>query len=85
MRPKNPTSTLAADALKLAVRTAEGPTRLASLIGVSSQAISQWEQVPSTRVIQVERATGIPRHALRPDLYPPGPPPSPTTQTAEAR
>lgn len=83
MRPKHPIHDIAADALRLAVKTANGPTRLGNLIGVSSQAISQWEQVPSTRVIEVERVTGIPRHALRPDLYPPSP--SPLNQTAEAR
>ena len=38
---------------------------------ISPQAISQWKQVPAERVLDVERATGISRHDLRPDLYPP--------------
>ncbi|WP_454629628.1 hypothetical protein [Bradyrhizobium cenepequi] len=35
----------------------------------SPQAISQWEQVPVERVADVESATGISRHLLRPDIY----------------
>jgi DNA-binding transcriptional regulator YdaS (Cro superfamily) len=37
---------------------------------LTSQAISQWTRVPAERVLPVEAATGIPRHELRPDLYP---------------
>lgn len=44
--------------------------KLASKLGVTAGAISQWERVPAERVIEVERATGIPRTALRSDLYP---------------
>lgn len=44
--------------------------KLASYIGVTPQAISQWKRVPSSRVIAVERATGVSRQDLRPDLYP---------------
>ncbi len=43
--------------------------KLAKTLGVSPGAISQWDRVPAERVIDVERATGIPRHALRPDLF----------------
>lgn len=44
--------------------------KLAEEIGVSPQALSQWKRVPPLRVLDVERATGIPREDLRPDLYP---------------
>jgi DNA-binding transcriptional regulator YdaS (Cro superfamily) len=48
-------------------------TRFAQQLGVSPQAINQWEIVPLSRVRQVEEITGIPRHELRPDYYdPPG-------------
>lgn len=58
-----------------AVRQAGGPSALARLLSewgepVSSQAISQWQQVPAERVLHVERASGIQRHLLRPDIYP---------------
>lgn len=42
-------------------------------LGLSgSGTISKWEkgQVPAERVLEVERETGIPRHLIRPDLYP---------------
>lgn len=47
-----------------------GITRLAAELCISSQAISQWKRVPAERVLDVERITGIPRHELRPDIYP---------------
>ena len=45
---------------------------LARLVGVDKATVSRWHwrQVPAERVIQVERASGIPRQLLRPDLYP---------------
>lgn len=43
---------------------------LARALNITSQAVSQWSRVPAERVLDVERATGIPRHDLRPDLYP---------------
>ena len=45
-------------------------TQLASVLEISAPAISQWERVPSERVLDVEAATGVSRHDLRPDLYP---------------
>jgi DNA-binding transcriptional regulator YdaS (Cro superfamily) len=45
---------------------------LARALGVSHQAIAQWRHVPAERVVDVERATSVPRHILRPDLYMPG-------------
>jgi DNA-binding transcriptional regulator YdaS (Cro superfamily) len=57
-------------ALDRAAAIAGSWANLANFIGVSPQAISQWKRVPSARVIAVERATGVSRHDLRPDLYP---------------
>mgnify|MGYP002721069339 CR=1 FL=1 len=37
---------------------------------LSRGAVSQWTQIPAERVLEVERITGVPRHQLRPDLYP---------------
>lgn len=45
--------------------------KLANELGISAQAISQWKRVPVERVLEVERITGVSRHELRPDIYPP--------------
>ncbi len=44
---------------------------LAKLMRVTPQAITKWnKRIPAERVLQIERATGVSRHDLRPDLYP---------------
>lgn len=43
--------------------------RLARAIGVTRGAIAQWDKVPAERVGHVSRATGIPLHILRPDIF----------------
>ena len=44
---------------------------LARTLDVTHAAVRQWSEhgIPAERVISIERATGIPREALRPDLY----------------
>lgn len=52
------------------------------LVGVKKSVVSKWENgiAPSPQsAIEVERATGIPRHELRPDLWTP-----PSTKGAAA-
>jgi DNA-binding transcriptional regulator YdaS (Cro superfamily) len=67
---ENPRKQLIKDACK----KAGGQTALAKALGLSSQgSISRWVstgRIPAERVLDVERATGVPRHELRPDLYP---------------
>jgi len=59
-------------ALERAITAANGNTGLArALGGITPQAISQWKKVPVERVLDVERVTGVSRHDLRPDIYPP--------------
>jgi hypothetical protein len=70
---------LKAAGLEEAKRAAAGNTGLSRALNaevtpqakVTPQAISQWKQVPAGRVLTVEKVTGVPRHRLRPDLYPP--------------
>lgn len=45
-------------------------SRVARGLGITVQAVSLWDRVPAERVPDVERITGIPRHELRPDLWP---------------
>jgi DNA-binding transcriptional regulator YdaS (Cro superfamily) len=57
-------------ALERAIKAAGGAGSLGAALGITPQAISQWEEVPPLRVLAVERVSGVPRHELRPDLYP---------------
>lgn len=59
------------EALERAIKAVGGLAGLATPLGITAQAISQWDEVPPLRVLAVERVSGIPRHELRPDLYPP--------------
>ena len=59
------------NALKSAIGKVGGPTALGRLLGITGEAVIQWEQVPPMRVLEVERVTGVSRHLLRPDIYPP--------------
>lgn len=63
------------DALKRAIAAAGGQVALAKILGLKSQgSISNWihrnERVPAEHVLAIERATGVSRHDLRPDIYP---------------
>lgn len=44
----------------------------AARLGVQAPAISKWEsgRVPAEWVLKIEASWGIPRHLIRPDLYP---------------
>lgn len=53
-----------------AVSGAGGIAKLAAALGIRHQSIYSWRDIPALRVLDIERATGIPRHELRPDLYP---------------
>ena len=55
--------------LKDAIRAAGGVGSLARSIGISQPSVSNWSRVPADRVLSVEKATGVDRAALRPDLY----------------
>jgi DNA-binding transcriptional regulator YdaS (Cro superfamily) len=49
-----------------------GKQVLAKLLKIKSQNFYRWRRVPAERVLQIEEVTKIPRHRLRPDLYPKG-------------
>lgn len=58
------------EALRRAIKAAGGLAELAGPLGISVQAVSQWDEVPPLRVLAVEKLSGVPRGELRPDLYP---------------
>jgi len=41
---------------------------LADALGIAPSSISMWDRVPTDRVRDISRATGIPAAELRPDL-----------------
>lgn len=67
---------------KKAVKLAGGPSALAKELShickvkgikrkISRQAIDQWSLIPAFWVPFIEDLTGISKHAMRPDLFPP--------------
>ena len=55
--------------LRKAIEAAGSQEKLARLLGISQQAVHHWYQAPAGQIIAIERATGVPREELRPDLY----------------
>lgn len=55
-----------------AIDAAGGLSALAQMMQTSPQAVANWRVrgIPAERVLEIERATGISRHELRPDIYP---------------
>lgn len=48
---------------------AVGSRRLASELGISRQAVEQWDAIPPRHVLRVEELSGVSRYDLRPDIY----------------
>ena len=59
-------------------------SRLAETLKIFPSAISQWKQIPLKHVLDVERFTGLSRHALRPDYFGPAPRAARSAQRAAA-
>ena len=55
--------------LRLAIRAVGSITNLATLLGLTTQAICQWDAIPIQRVLEIEKITKIDRERLRPDLF----------------
>ena len=64
---------------------------LATELGVSDELVRLWRnghrRIPAERVLSIEKATGVSRHDLRPDIYPRDASPSsakrPATEVAD--
>ena len=63
------------EALKASVEKIGSQSAYARLCGVSQTAVWKWLQsgkrLPAEHVITVEAESGVSRHLLRPDIYPP--------------
>lgn len=56
-----------------AIAAAGGVQELADLLKLTNQAVNRWKfdgKPPADRVLEIEAATGVSRHELRPDIYP---------------
>jgi DNA-binding transcriptional regulator YdaS (Cro superfamily) len=59
-------------ALHRAKKKIGGASALARALGLTPQAVHNWGgEAPVRRVLDIERLTGVMRHELRPDFYPP--------------
>lgn len=59
--------------LQKAIATLGGQVKLADAINTSQQNVSNWlrtGKVAPDKVILIEKATGVSRYELRPDIYP---------------
>lgn len=45
--------------------------RIAEVCGIKCAAVWNWKRVPAEHVLTVEQLLEIPRHLIRPDIYPP--------------
>jgi DNA-binding transcriptional regulator YdaS (Cro superfamily) len=55
--------------LRRVLKTVGTRYRLAKMLGLTPPAVHRWKRVPANRIVAVEKATGIDRSKLRPDLY----------------
>lgn len=55
----------------MAIEVAGGPSKLAELLGTDRQSIAYWQRarVPAEWCPKIEKATGISRNKIRPDIY----------------
>lgn len=56
-----------------AANAAGGQSALARALGCTPQAVQRMcatGRIPAERVLQIESASGVSRHELRPDIYP---------------
>jgi DNA-binding transcriptional regulator YdaS (Cro superfamily) len=67
-----------ANPIDQAMTAAGSGPKLGELLGVTGRAVYKWRAawaagrvnaIPAERAIQIERAVGVPRHRLRPDLW----------------
>jgi len=55
--------------LRLAVEAAGSMSELARRLKIKPQAVAAWRDIPAHHIVAVEKATGVDRERLRPDLY----------------
>jgi len=57
------------EGLRLAIEAVGTRYALARALGLTPTSVLRWDKIPMDRLLDVERATGIPRAKLRPEFY----------------
>jgi len=55
--------------VRRAIKAAGGLMVLARDLKITAQSINKWKRIPRSRIVAVERVTGVPREKLAPELY----------------
>lgn len=58
---------------------------LARKLGISRQAMDQWEKIPARHVLALESMSGVSRYDMRPDVFGKEPPPRRPNRRPEFR
>ena len=59
-----------AEGVALAKEAAGGSgAALARLLGLTKEAVNLWHEIPLSRMLEIERVTGVDREILRPDIF----------------
>jgi DNA-binding transcriptional regulator YdaS (Cro superfamily) len=60
--------------LEEAIASVQNAANLARKLGVTPQLVSRWRKrqtvITAERAVEIETATGVKRHKIRPDLWP---------------
>jgi len=71
MKKSHPEYRAMVAALADAVTAVGGAAEMARILDITSQAVSSWQRCPATRVLALEKISGVSRHELRPDVFGP--------------
>ena len=55
--------------LQAAIKAAGGIRPLARMVGIKHPAVFHWTSIPIRHLLKIEKATGISREQLRPDIF----------------
>lgn len=55
--------------LELAIKAAGSKAALADLLGIRPQSVSKWKKIPISRMLEIEKCTGVSRRMLCPELF----------------
>lgn len=55
--------------VKALIEAAGGRIALSERLGITPQAVSQWDQVPQAHARIVAKMTGTPLYVIRPDIW----------------